>query len=74
MINMYAPAGKLKTPAPTILLMRLKTSFGIVAVPSVDNAASPSPPDISNAVLDHDSICCLLLEAVAAADVRGNFW
>jgi hypothetical protein len=27
------PAGKLNTPAPTMLLMRLKTSLGIVAVP-----------------------------------------
>ena len=52
----YAPAGKLSTPAPTILLTRLKISSGIVAVPSVDIAASPPspPPDISNAVVDHD--------------------
>lgn len=34
---MYLPAGNDNTPAPTILLIRLKTSLGIVAVP-------PPPP------------------------------
>jgi hypothetical protein len=34
------PAGKLRTPAPTILLIRLKTSLGMVAVPP-DSLAPP---------------------------------
>ena len=32
--NAATPAGKLSTPAPTIPLTKLKTSFGIVAPPS----------------------------------------
>ena len=42
---LYLPAGRLKTPAPTILLMRLKTSVGMVAVPPpCDLLASLAPP------------------------------
>jgi len=40
------PAGRLKTPAPTILLMRLNTSLGIEAVPPLivfDLSVSPPP-------------------------------
>jgi hypothetical protein len=55
--NSNAPAGKLNTPAPMMLFTRLKTSSGMVAVPSVDTASPPPPPppppDIPNAVIDH---------------------
>jgi hypothetical protein len=37
----YLPAGKDKTPAPAILLTRLKTSVGIVAVPPPVPASPP---------------------------------
>ena len=53
-----APAGRLSTPAPTMLFTKLKISSGIVAVPSVEIAASPSPPDISSAELDHGATRC----------------
>mmetsp|Transcript_36823 Transcript_36823/g.53839 ORF Transcript_36823/g.53839 Transcript_36823/m.53839 type:complete len:90 (-) Transcript_36823:246-515(-) len=54
----YIPAGKLNTPAPTILLTKLKIKLGIVAVPSPCTAllsveASPPPRwiDVTVAVL-----------------------
>jgi hypothetical protein len=47
MMKEDSPAGKLRTPAPTILLMRLKTSFGIVAVPPLS-----APPLGSSAVAE----------------------
>jgi hypothetical protein len=36
--SFYLTAGRLKTPAPTILLIKLKTSLGMIAVPPL------SPP------------------------------
>jgi hypothetical protein len=39
------------TPAPTMLLTKLKTSLGIVAVPSGVAVAAPSPPLSSSAVV-----------------------
>ena len=38
------PAGKLRTPAPTILLIKLNTSVGIVAVPPPEVVLPPPPP------------------------------
>mmetsp|Transcript_57359 Transcript_57359/g.139940 ORF Transcript_57359/g.139940 Transcript_57359/m.139940 type:complete len:337 (+) Transcript_57359:680-1690(+) len=42
--NATTPAGKLSTPAPTILLIKLKTSLGIVAVPPPEVAPLPPAP------------------------------
>ena len=41
LIYFYSPAGRLKTPAPTIFFTKLKISLGMVAVPP---PTSP-PPD-----------------------------
>ena len=45
------PAGRLKTPAPTMLLMRLKTSFGMVAVPPPCDFSAAPPRGSSAAAL-----------------------
>ena len=72
----YLPAGRLKTPAPTILLMRLKTSLGIVAVPPpVDFLLLPPPLGRSATLaasfprrLDED------VDALAINAPEGNDW
>lgn len=54
------PAGRLKTPAPTMDLMRLKTSLGIDAVPP------PWPPrGISAAAVS----ACNLVETLGVLDL-----
>jgi hypothetical protein len=60
----HVPAGKLSTPAPTILFTKLKISSGIVAVPSVLTASPPPPPDISSATFDNGADPACLLAAV----------
>jgi hypothetical protein len=53
---LYLPAGRLKTPAPTILLIKLKTSLGMVAVPPL------SPPLGSSAAATSE--VSLVVEAI----------
>mmetsp|Transcript_8563 Transcript_8563/g.18256 ORF Transcript_8563/g.18256 Transcript_8563/m.18256 type:complete len:83 (+) Transcript_8563:1255-1503(+) len=42
------PAGKLKTPAPTIDLTKLKISLGMVAVPPDATEESPTSPSLAS--------------------------
>eukprot|EP00978_Attheya_sp_CCMP212_P040958 scaffold229254_cov51-Attheya_sp.AAC.2 len=50
------PAGRLSTPAPTMLFTRLNTSLGMVAVPlptpASDSSAAPPAPVICTATFD----------------------
>jgi len=70
----YSPAGRLKTPAPTIFLTKLKISFGMVAVPPPE-----APPETSNVALDADILrdfetgvdfCCTEVENPPRGTIR----
>jgi hypothetical protein len=63
-----SPAGKLSTPAPTILLTKLKISFEMLAVPPPTAAAAAAEPLESS---DMASVTRPRLPYVATKDVGG---